>query len=240
MKPTSPDATDRAPDAPGEGATVADEGDALRIDIVSDVVCPWCIVGYRQLAIALERRGTRAAIHWHPFELNPDMPPEGEELSAHMGRKYGSSIADSARARERLVATGAELGFTFDYADGKRIVPTFRAHRLLSWAGESGREHALKMALFDAYFTRSLNVDDTDVLLDAAESIGLDREAARVALEDETRATAVREHERFWLAQGVRGVPAMVFDERRLVTGAQGVERYEAILEELAAASATV
>ena len=206
----------------------------LRIDIVSDVVCPWCIVGYRQLSLALERLGTEADIHWHPFELNPDMPPGGENLVEHVARKYGSTREESMAARERLETLGRELGFAFRHTEDKRIVPTFRAHRLLAWAEEHGRGHALQMALFAAYFGDGADVDDTEVLLDACVDVGLERDAARVALADERLADAVRERERFWLAQGITGVPAMVFDERHLVSGAQGVERYAAILERLA------
>lgn len=209
----------------------------LRIDIVSDVVCPWCIVGYRQLAIALERTGTAADIHWHPFELNPDMPHEGQDLGEHIAAKYGSTKAESDANRQRLVALGDELGFTFDYHDGKRMYPTFRAHQLLHWADEQGREHALKLALLTAYFTDSRNIDDLEVLVAVASECELDANEARRVLEDERYADVVRERERFWIDRGIRGVPAMVFDERHLLSGAQGVERYAAVLEQLTEAA---
>ncbi len=215
--------------------------DPLRIDIVSDVVCPWCIVGYRQLAAALERTGTRAEIHWHPFELNPAMPDEGEHLGEHIARKYGSSPAESAANRRRLTELGDSLGFEFRFGDDKRILPTFRAHQLLAWAGERGREHELKLALLAAYFTDDRDVADAGVLAAIAGDVGLDPGEAAAVLADGRYADVVRERERYWTEQGIRGVPAMVFDEKHLVTGAQGVENYESVLrrvKELAAADA--
>ena len=120
----------------------------LRIDIVSDVVCPWCIIGYKQLERALEESGIAARVHWHPFELNPHMADEGENLREHLAAKYGTSPEGSRKARARLTELGAQLGFTFNYADDMRMVNTFRAHQLLHWAEGEGRGHDLQMALF--------------------------------------------------------------------------------------------
>lgn len=206
---------------------------SLRIDIVSDVVCPWCLIGYRQLAIALERTGTPADIHWQPFELNPDMPDEGENLAEHIVRKYGSSDVEREASRKRLSELGDSLGVRIRFHDEKRILPTFRAHSLLAWARPQGREHDLKLALLTAYFTDDRNIADPATLARIAGEIGLDAADAAKVLADGRFADAVRKDEQFWLERGIRGVPAMVFDRQHLVTGAQGVDNYEAVLREL-------
>ncbi|HUU74075.1 MAG TPA: DsbA family oxidoreductase [Burkholderiales bacterium] len=211
----------------------------MRIDIVSDVVCPWCIIGYKQLEIALHETGTPAEIHWHPFELNPHMPEEGEDLQQHLAAKYGSTPEDSHKVRARLTAMGSELGFSFNYADDMRIVNTFRAHQLLHWAGAQGREHDLKMALFAACFTHQQNVNDPDVLADTAASVGLDRDEALAVLRDARFADAVRGAERVWTERGIQGVPAMIFNQKYLVTGAQGIENFTSVLRQLAEEFAT-
>jgi predicted DsbA family dithiol-disulfide isomerase len=205
----------------------------LRIDIVSDVMCPWCIIGYRQLERALQLRGDTAEVFWHPFELNPDMPPEGQDLREHLAEKYGTTPEQSRGVRERLVAMGQELGFTFTYGDDMRIWNTFDAHQLIHWAAGQDRAHQMKIALFAAHFTDGRNVADHAVLADVAAGIGLDRDAALQVLADQTHAAEVRERERFWTSQGITGVPAVVFDAKHLVTGAQGVENYVRILEQV-------
>ena len=206
----------------------------LRIDIVSDVVCPWCIIGYRQLAKALEATGTAHEIHWHPFELNPGMPPEGQNLRDHLAEKYGSTKEESEASRDRLSGIGADLGFEFRFADDMRMHNTFNVHQLLHWADQHGRKHDLKQALFAAHFTHRKNLSDNTVLADVAAEIGLERAEALAVLEDQRFATDVRHAENSWLSQGIRSVPAMIFNRRNIVTGAQGVENYTRILEQLA------
>lgn len=206
----------------------------MRLDIVSDVVCPWCIVGYKQLERALELTGIRAEIHWHPFELNPNMAPEGENLRQHLAAKYGTTPEGSRKARARLTALGAELGFTFNYADDMRMVNTFRAHQLIHWAGTQGRAHDMKMALFAAFFTFRRDLNDPQVLADCAAEIGLDRNTALAFLEDGRYAQQVRDAEHLWLARGIQGVPAVIFEKRYLLSGAQGVENYAAALRQTA------
>ncbi|MCT8160068.1 DsbA family protein [Pseudoruegeria sp. SHC-113] len=210
----------------------------IRVDIVSDVVCPWCIVGYSQLKRASEETGIPLEIQWHPFELNPQMPSEGQNLREHIMEKYGSSAADSQAARDRLTDLGADLGFTFAFTDDMRMVNTFRAHQLIHWADEHGKGHAAKQALFTAYFTERRDLNDPEVLADVAESLGLSREEALKMLESETLAQTVRQVEQFWLQQGISGVPAMVFERQNLVTGAQGEANYANILRHLAEAPA--
>lgn len=205
----------------------------VEIDIASDVVCPWCIIGWKQLEHAIAATGVRALVRWHPFELNPDMPAEGENLRAHLAAKYGTTPEGSRAARAKLTALGAELGFSFDYFDDMRMVNTFAAHRLLAWAETQDTKHALKMALFRAYFSERKDVSDPAVLADAAEAVGLDRDAAATVLAEGRYAEDVRASEKNWADNGVRGVPAMVFQRRHLVSGAQGVETYAAILRQL-------
>ncbi len=210
----------------------------IRVDIVSDVVCPWCVIGYSQLARAAEEIGIAIEIHWHPFELNPQMAEEGENLREHLAAKYGTSPEDSVKARARLTEMGAALGFTFDYADDMRMVNTFRAHRLIDWATEQGRGHEMNLALFEAFFTRREDLNDPEMLVAVAAGLGFDRDAARAAIEDEARAELVRRKQGFWTAQGISGVPAMVIERQHLVTGAQGEETYARILQHLVEARA--
>lgn len=208
---------------------------ALRIDIVSDIVCPWCVVGYRQLAEALKQTHTAHEIHWHPFELNPDMPEEGQNLREHIMEKYGSSQQESDASRIRITEAGAEVGFEFNFTDDTRIHNTFKAHQLLHWAADYGLKHELKQALFAAHFTDNRNISDEEVLADIAEDVGLDREQALAVLADQRYAEVVRTAEQQMQQQGIQSVPAVIFNQRHLVSGAQGVENFKSILNQLAA-----
>ncbi|SLN58648.1 DSBA-like thioredoxin domain protein [Falsiruegeria litorea R37] len=210
----------------------------VQVDIVSDVVCPWCIVGFRQLDQALTRTGFLANLRWHPFELNPTMPPEGQNLREHIMEKYGSTPEQSQQARDRLTALGTELEFTFNFSDDSRMVNTFQAHQLLDWAEERQLQHPLKMALFDAYFTHGRDVSDPTILADIAGSVGLDQQAAQHVLSSGERQQSVREKQGFWTSRGISGVPSMVFGGKYLVTGAQGVDTYEQLLRRCEAEAA--
>ena len=206
---------------------------ALRIDIVSDVMCPWCVIGYRQLAAALDAKDIEHEIHWHPFELNPNMPADGQDMRAHLIEKYGITAAQSDTNRANMAALGQELGFQFNFADGFRMHNTFNAHQLLHWADEKGRKHDLKQALFEAHFTHGRDLSDRAILVDIAAEIGLDRDEASAVLDDQRFAAHVRQEQQFWTKQGISGVPAVVFDRKHLVTGAQGVENYKSMLDQL-------
>jgi len=205
----------------------------IRIDIVSDIVCPWCIIGYKQLEKALIATGVSADIIWHPFELNPQMAAQGENLREHTAAKYGTTPEGSVEARANITAMGEELGFEFNYADDMRMYNTFLAHQLLHWAGIKGLQHKLKMALFSSFFTRRLDISTLDTLVTAAENIGLDPTKASEILTDGRFAKDVRQEENFWIERGVTGVPAMVINQRHLVTGAQGVENYISVIEKI-------
>jgi len=212
----------------------------MRIDFVSDVTCPWCLIGLRGLEQALER--TRdivdAEIHFQPFELNPDMPPEGQNMAEHVAEKYGATPEQSAANRATIRERAAALGFTMRFSDEMRIRNTFDAHRLLHWSASEGRQQALKHALFEAYFTREENVADHEVLVAAAEQAGLDGDAARAVLGSDRYADDVRQAERLWRARGINAVPAIILDGRYLVSGGQPAETFEQVLRQVVAAAA--
>jgi len=202
----------------------------LRIDIVSDVVCPWCVIGYLQLRNALQQfDGTGGSeekvtvdLHWQPFELNPNMPPEGQDLREHIAQKYGTPPGQGGGARARLQEAGAALGFEFNYADDMRMVNTFRAHQLLYWAAQHGLQTELKLALFEAFFTLGKDVSQTSVLVEVAANVGLAADDAEVLLSDQRYAQNVRNEQQHWLEQEVHAVPSFAFNQRYPVPGAQG------------------
>jgi len=206
----------------------------LRIDIVSDVVCPWCVIGYRQLAEALKQTNTAHEIHWHPFDLNPDTPPEGQNLREHIAKKYGSSKEESDASRAMMTKAGAEVGFEFNFTEETRTYHTFDLHQLLHWANQQGRMHDLKQALFAAHFTNARNIADTEVLADIAAEIGLDRSEALAVLTDQRFAEDIRQSQQQWRQQGIQSVPSVIFNQKHLVSGAQGVENFKNILQQLA------
>ena len=205
----------------------------IRVDIVSDVVCPWCAIGYYQLAKASDETGIGIEVHWHPFELNPQMADEGENLREHLAAKYGTTPDGSKKARARLTDMGAALGFTFNYADDMRMVNTFRAHQLIDLAEDQSLAHEAKLALLRAFFTRRENLNNPSVLADVAQSIGLDSDMALEMLSSGDRADIVRQKEQFWTSRGVTGVPTMIFQRQHLVSGAQGEDNYARILQHL-------
>lgn len=215
----------------------------MRIDIVSDVVCPWCIIGFKQLESALEMVGDAVAaeIVWQPFELNPQMPPEGQDIAEHVAQKYGSTAEQSAKTREHIAGLGAGLGFAFSNAPGKRIYNTFQAHQLLHWAGDNfggAAQTRLKMALFAAYFQENQDVSDEDVLIVAVERVGLDSDAARAVLNDPAQAERVRASLNSWIERGVSGVPATIIDGKYMVPGAQDAETFAQVIRKVIAKAA--
>ena len=209
----------------------------LRIDFVSDVVCPWCVIGLKALEAALANVAdvVTAEIHFQPFELNPGMPPEGQDVGEHIRQKYGSSPEQSKGTRDLIRTTAEGLGFTINSAPGSRIWNTFDAHRLLHWAGEQGRQAELKMALFTAYFTDGHNPGDPEVLAHAAAAAGLDAEAARAVIASGAYADEVRRDEAFWRAEGINAVPAIVIDRKYLISGGQPVAAFEKAIRSIAA-----
>jgi len=207
----------------------------LQVDIVSDVVCPWCIIGYKQLqkALGIMPGQFDVTIRWHPFELNPRMPEEGQNLREHLSQKYGSTVEQSKAAKARLMTLGESLGFTFDYFDEMRMVNTFRAHQLLHWAGKQGRQTELKLALFDAFFSLRQNVSDGQVLAATAGRAGLPVTEALAVAEDGRYAQAVREEQQIWLDKEVHAVPTFLFNEKYMVSGAQEAETFVRFLNKI-------
>ncbi len=213
----------------------------MKIDFVSDVSCPWCIIGLGGLEEALERVGdlVDADIRFQPFELNPQMGPEGQNIVEHIAQKYGSTPAQSAANRAAIRERAASVGFTMAMTDDSRIYNTFDAHRLLHWAGllDNGadKQKALKHALFDAYFTQGLSPADHEVLIAKAASVGLDADEARKVLASGRYAEEVRAAERLWIERGINSVPAVVINDRYLISGGQPAEAFEQAVRSIAA-----
>lgn len=207
----------------------------LTVDIVSDIVCPWCIIGYRGLEVAAKALADRAdiTVRWHPFELAPATPPEGQLLTDYTRERYGATPEQSSQNSARLVATGKALGIDFRYAADSRIYNSHKAHELLIWAGERDKQTALKLALFKAYFTDQANISDDAVLLDAAASVGLDRDEARAILTDRRYAAVVDAEVAHWQDQNITGVPAVIVDGKYMIPGAQDAETFERVLEKV-------
>ena len=207
----------------------------MKIDFVSDVACPWCAVGLLSLEEALRRVGPelQVELNFQPFELNPQMPPQGEDTLQHLARKYGASPEQLAQTREVLRQRGAELGFSF--GERPRIWNTFDAHRLLHWAGLEGRQRELKHALLAAYHTHAQNPSASEVLLQLCANVGLDVDRARDILDSDEFADEVRARERFYQEQGISAVPSLIIDDRHLIQGGQPPEAFERALRQLAA-----
>jgi len=221
---------------------MADAPRTLHIDFVSDVVCPWCVVGLGGLEQALETlkgEGIEAEVSFRPFELNPDMAPEGENIVEHIGRKYGSTPEQSAANRAMITQRAAEAwpGFEMRMGEDSRIWNTFDAHRLIHWAGEAGKEPqaAMKKALFRAHFTEGRNLTDAGVLTAAAESAGLDRAEAGEVLTSGRYVEAVRAEQALWRGRGINAVPAVVVEGKYLISGGQPAGVFEEALRGMAA-----
>lgn len=210
----------------------------LRIDFVSDVSCPWCAIGLQSLQQAIERAGDQVAadLHFQPFELNPQMPPEGQDAVEHLTGKYGITPEQAAQNGEAIRARGAQLGFVFDMDRRRRVHNTFDAHRLLHWAELQGQQQQLelKQALLRAYFSEGQDVSSHDVLAQLAGQAGLDADRARQILASDEYVAEVRAQQQFYAAQGIRAVPSVILGQRLLVQGGQPVEVFERALRQAA------
>ncbi len=211
----------------------------LKIDLVSDVSCPWCAIGLKSLQQALERvqPDIRATLSLLPFELNPHMPPGGQDIGEHLTEKYGATPAQQAQTRATIAERGAALGFEFNPEGRGRIYNTRDAHRLLQWAGEvqAERQLAFKLALLEACHRNRQAMDQADVLLAAAEAAGLDVGQAREVLESERYDEDVEALEQMLQLAGVHAVPAVIVNERHLISGGQPPEVFEQALRQIAA-----
>jgi len=209
----------------------------MRIDFVSDVVCPWCVIGLKSLEQALANAAdvVTPQIHFQPFELNPDMPREGQNVGEHIAQKYGADPERSKGTRDLIRTSAAAFGFAMNSGSDSRIWNTFDCHRLLHWAGLHGQQPALKLALFTTHFSDGRDLGDPEVLVAAAASAGLNADAARDVLASDAYADDVRRDERFWREQGISAVPAVVIDGKYLITGGQPVEAFEKAIRSIAA-----
>lgn len=193
----------------------------VTVNMVSDVVCPWCIVGYQRLQEAIKTlNNIEVDIKFHPFELNPNMPEQGQNLREHIMEKYGISEQQSAENRARLVEAGEALGFVFNFTDDSRMQNTFKAHQLIHLAAKKGLEEEMKLSLFKAYFTDGKDVNDQTVLVEIADAIGLDGVEVEEVLQNGKYAQAVREEEAIWMRRGIQSVPTFVIGNQG-IAGAQ-------------------
>ncbi|WP_086933425.1 DsbA family oxidoreductase [Agarilytica rhodophyticola] len=208
----------------------------LTIDIVSDVSCPWCIVGFKGLEKALQNLASNidATITWQPFELNPQMPKEGQELTEHITQKYGITTEQSKQNKEVLKERGKSVGYEFNYADGGRIYNTFDAHRLLHWAQSHDKQTELKLALFDLYFKENGNPSDHQQLLQTVAKVGLNTEEAQEILESDKYVSDVRAKQQHYQSAGVNSVPAVIINNKHLISGGQPAELFEQALTQIA------
>ncbi len=211
----------------------------LKIDFVSDVTCPWCAVGLAGLERALDKVKPEisAELHFQPFELNPQMGPEGEDVSEHLTKKYGSTPEQQLQIRETIRQRGAAAGFAFHREGRGRIWNTFNAHRLLTWAeveGQTGQQYALKKAMLEAHHGRAESPADHAVLLACVQEAGLEVDRARQVLESDEFADKVREREQFFMGHGIHSVPAVIVNDRHLISGGQPPEAYEQALRQIA------
>lgn len=209
----------------------------VKIDFVSDVVCPWCAIGLSALEQAIRNVGPELQIElaFQPFELNPQLAAEGEDVGEHLARKYGIDETQIRQNEEAIRQRGEALGFSFDMTRRRRIFNTFDAHRLLHWAGLQGQaqQRALKHSLLRAYFSEGRDVSDREVLVAVAASTGLDGAAARQVLESGDYADEVRAQEALYRERGIQAVPSVIFNDRHLIQGGQPVETFEAALRQL-------
>ena len=207
----------------------------LKIDIVSDVVCPWCTIGYKRLEKAISELGIedQVEIEWQPFELNPNMPAEGQNVNEHITEKYGSTVEEQKASKQNMTEVGEALGFTFDYFDEMRMVNTFDAHVLLEYAKDFGKQTELKMRLTGSFFSERKDVSKRDILKQALLDVGLNAEEGLATLDNETARNEVRTKQNYWKSLGVNSVPTIVFNRKSAVTGAQPVDVFKQVLTEL-------
>jgi predicted DsbA family dithiol-disulfide isomerase len=214
----------------------------LKIDFVSDISCPWCAIGLAALEQALDKlKGEVAAdIHFQPFELNPQMPPGGQDIAEHLTQKYGSTAEQQTQIRDTIRQRGADVGFVFNAGGRGRIWNTFDAHRLLFWAEreDSAGQPALKKALLAACHSRSENMESHEVLLAAVAQTGLDVERARAVLSSGEFADEVREREAFYTGHGINSVPAVIINDQHLISGGQPSAVFEQALRQISLGAA--
>ncbi|RBW48561.1 DsbA family oxidoreductase [Marinobacter sp. F3R11] len=209
----------------------------IQIDIVSDIACPWCAIGYARLELAMAQLASEYefTVEWHAFELNPEHSGEGEPILPALARKYGKSEEEARATQNQMMAIAQGLGINFEKLQERLTCNTFDAHRLVKWAGEQGRQTELKQALFGAYFGKGNNVSSQDTLLECVEAVGLSSEKAREVLDSDQYARAVREDEANYQKAGVTAVPAYIINNKYLIAGAQEPDVLVQALREIGA-----
>ncbi|MEI6896862.1 MAG: DsbA family oxidoreductase [Psychromonas sp.] len=206
--------------------------DKIKIDIISDVVCPWCVVGYKNLQKAIEQLdiADKVELQWQPFELNPNMPTEGQNLREHVAEKYGSSREESDQSRVHIRATGEKVGFTFNFFDEMKIVNTRDAHILLQYAWQLDKQTPLTLRLFSAFFSEKKDISDRQILLNEATKVGIEREQATACLQDAHYCDELIQQQAYWQKSGISAVPAVVFNRSSVLSGAQPIAAYREVL----------
>lgn len=209
----------------------------LKLDIVSDISCPWCIIGYQTLNQALTKLAPEITVDitWQPFELNPQMPKEGQEITEHITEKYGISVEQSNQNREMIKQRGLDLGYEFGNRGEGRIYNTFDAHRLLHWAKEYNKQTALKLAFFDLYFKNSGNPSNHQALLSVIDKVGLDSKKAKQILSSNAYEQDVRDLQSTYQSAGISSVPAVIINNKHLISGGQPADVFEKAIREIAA-----
>ena len=215
--------------------TKVESNNKLKIDIVSDVVCPWCAIGYKRLSQAIEKMKVQdqVEIAWHPFELNPEMPREGQNADKYLMDKYGLSEDKLKQTRNNVTELGKESGFKFDYFKEMKKVNTFNAHILLAYAKEFNKQTELKVRLQNAYFGERKDVSNREVLFEELQAVGLNAQEAMKRLDDPKAIKDVEDEEKFWRDQGVYAIPTIIFDNKIAQMGADEVSTYKEILTEM-------
>lgn len=205
----------------------------LQIDIISDVVCPWCIIGYKHLMQAIDELGVKdqVEIQWQPFELNPDMPSEGENLRVHSARKYGSTPESSQQFRVEMTERGNAVGFEFNYFDQMKMVNTHDAHILLEYAHQHHLQTELKLRLFSAFFSEQKDISDHDVLANELTAVGLNAQEAIARISNTDSRRALQEVKSQWQQAGISSVPTVVLNRRSAVSGAHPVESFKQFIQ---------
>ena len=207
----------------------------IRIDTFADVVCPWCYIGEKRLQAALEKRpDLEVERHWQPFQLRPEMPPEGVDWQEFVNEKFGG-MERAGEMFERVVHTGAELGIDFRFDQMTRSPNTTDAHRLILLANSQGREWEMVHALYRAHFTEGANLSDHATLAGIAEESGLDSAQVQEFLETGEGIDIVAESQQIAAQLGINGVPFFIFDSRLAVSGAQPEEVFLQVLDQLEA-----
>ena len=209
------------------------------IEIISDVSCPWCVIGYRSLSSAISQLGIseQVELSWRPFELNPNMGEEGQDRNEHIQQKYGLNKDQALANRQQLINRGEEVGYEFNFPENGRVYNTFNAHRLIHWAKEYKLQTELKLELFDLFFQSGGDPSSRGGLLKSVEKVGLSVELAKSIIDSDQYSKEVRSEQALSQQQGVTAVPAFIFDNKYMVSGGQPVDVFLNVFKQIATES---